>query len=776
MGIDKKSVNAWCIHFDHYDPEDEGRRESLLALGNGLLVSRAAAPESKDDPIHYPGTYLVGCYNELTTHIQGKDVRNESMVNLPNWLPLSFKVNGGDWFSLEKVTIQTYSQTLDLQQSLLTRQVLFTDGQGQETLLNERRFVSMADPHLMGLALEVTAKNWTGTLEVASGLDGRVFNNKVKRYSPYNRHHLQVSHAGVWGEDGMELLSSTSQSKTTIALAARTQVRKGELQADLTREEKLEPDQVFTYYQVPLEEGECVAIEKIAALYSSLNYPPEECRPKACKSLQLASGFEKLLEAHTKAWEHLWRKCQFETEDQQQLRFFRLHIFQILQNFSPHTVGIDAGVAPSGWQGEEYNGQVFWDELFVFPFLTFHFPESARSLLRYRYRRLGAARQMAQQDGYAGAMFPWRSASDGHEETPSFQLNLLSGRWMEDHTCLQRHIGAIIAYNVWYYVQVTGDEEFLAECGAELFLEIARFWASIAQLNPATGRYEIHGVAGPDEYHTLHPQTQKPGLSNNTYTNVMAVWVLSQAEPLLGQLPPNRQQELQDKLKLTPEEFELWDTISRKMRIVFNPDGTLCQFEGFDQLREFDIEEFRVKHGKERLDWALEAMGDSVQRYRVAKQADTPLLLYLFSPAEVISLLDQLGYHMDEDLLLRTLERHLSFTSHESTLSRVVYAGAYAHFDLATSWDFFWEAQQVDWSPEDKGTAEGIHLGPMGGTLAVLQHHYLGWKVRAEELEANPSLPDSLAWVNFSVCFRNSDLLCKAVNSDGHSLFLGRQA
>ena len=46
----------------------------------------------------------------------------------------------------------------------------------------------------------------------------------------------------------------------------------------------------------------------------------------------------------------------------------------------------------------------FWDELFIFPFLTLRLPMLTRALLRYRYRRLPEARRAAQAAGYAGAM------------------------------------------------------------------------------------------------------------------------------------------------------------------------------------------------------------------------------------------------------------------------------------------------------------------------------------------------------------------------------------
>ena len=95
-------------------------------------------------------------------------------------------------------------------------------------------------------------------------------------------------------------------------------------------------------------------------------------------------------------------------------------------------VGLDVGIPARGLHGEAYRGHVFWDELFVFPFLTLRFPELARSLLLYRYRRLDQARRAATAAGYAGAMFPWQSGSDGREETQTMHLNPLSGRWRPD--------------------------------------------------------------------------------------------------------------------------------------------------------------------------------------------------------------------------------------------------------------------------------------------------------------------------------------------------------
>lgn len=756
MGKDKKSSSAWNIQFDHYDPADEGRRESLLAIGNGSILSRAASLESRDDKIHYPGTYRVGCYNELTSRIEGQDVKNESVVNLPNWLPLSFRLEKGNWFSMDDVAILDYRQALNMQHGLLSRRIRFSDKQGKETLLQECRFISMDQPDLMVLSLELTPLNWSGALEICTGLDGRVNNSKVRRYKHFNGQHLDPLKTGTWSDEGIELLARTNQSNISIALAEHAQVFVDTQKISTKRLIKAERDYIFSTLSLSVEVGKKITVEKKVALVTSPDTPVDACAQKAREVLHHAPDFGTLLKAHERAWEQLWQRCHLDMDDKEQLRYFRLHIFHILQNFSPHTTKLDVGVPPSGWQGEEYHGQVFWDELFVFPFLTFHFPDSARALLYYRYNRLDAARQMAREHGYRGAMFPWRSASDGYDETPPFQFNPISGHWLQDYTYLQRHIGSIIAFNVWYYVQATDDSSFLNDVGAELFFEIARFWASMAKYNGSSGRYELHGVAGPDEYHTHNPDTQMPGLDNNTFTNLMAVWVLSQARVLLNKLSAQRQQELKEKLGLSAEELAQWETISRRMRIVFNDDGTLCQFEGFDKLKKFNLQAFRKQHGEQRLDWHLEKTGDAVAHYQIAKQADTPLLLYLFPPSELLALFQRLGYTMSEDLLEKTLWRHLEFTAHDSSLSRIVFAGALAHFDLTSSWSYFEQTQQTDMSPEDKGAAEGIHLGAMGGTLAVLQHHYLRLKVQSGALEANPNLPDKLAGLQYTLSFRGT--------------------
>ena len=56
----------------------------------------------------------------------------------------------------------------------------------------------------------------------------------------------------------------------------------------------------------------------------------------------------------------------------------------------------------------------------------------------------------------------------------------LLGAGAHDLSHNQRHVNAAIFYNIWHYFQTTEDLAFLRDYGAEMMLEIARFWASIA--------------------------------------------------------------------------------------------------------------------------------------------------------------------------------------------------------------------------------------------------------------------------------------------------------
>ena len=477
------------------------------------------------DGTHYPGTYLAGGYNRLRTDIAGRVIENEDLVNFPNWLALDFRVADQDRFDTKTVTLLSYRQELNLRQGMLLRTLRFEDAQGRRSLLQERRLVSMGDMHLAALELTLTADNWSD-VTVCSAIDGRVVNAGAKLYQRFNNKHLKPVAGEVVGEDGVCLLVRTSQSNIHVAQAARTRAFLDGQPADVLRRTIEEPGYIGQELKIDVKQGQTLVLEKLASFYTSYDHAISECALAARKAIGRAGHFDAVMADHVLAWKHLWRRFDVQIQPADPglklnvSMLLRLNMFHLLQAVSPNSIGLDNGVPARGWTGEAYQGHVFWDELFIFPFFNHRMPEITRSLLMYRYRRLGEARAAARSAGFKGAMFPWQSGSDGQEETQAANLNPRSERWIRDNSYLQRHVGSAIAYNVWQYFQVTHDLEFLNFYGAELILEIARFWSSIAVFSDERGRYEIRGVMGPDEFHDGYPDSETPGLNNNSYTKI----------------------------------------------------------------------------------------------------------------------------------------------------------------------------------------------------------------------------------------------------------------
>ncbi|HJY61517.1 MAG TPA: glycosyl hydrolase family 65 protein, partial [Streptosporangiaceae bacterium] len=455
------------------------------------------------------------------------------------------------------------------------------------------------------------------------------------------------------------------------------------------------------------------------------------------------------------------------------------HIAHVLQVCSRHTADLDAGMPARGLNGEAYRGHVFWDEIYAFPFFNVRLPEVTRGLLMYRYRRMGEARAAAHEAGFRGAMFPWQSGSEGIEETQRVHLNPVSGLWEPDLSRNQRHVNAAIFYNIWHYFQTTNDQAFLRDYGAEMMLEIIRFWASIAHFNPERERYEIHGVMGPDEFHDKYPDALQGGLRNNAYTNVMVAWLCGIADQLLPLLPASRAEALRTRLGIGDNELAVWQDMSRRMFIPFLGDGIISQFEEYEDLEELDWDAYRAKYGNiQRLDRILRAEGKDPNRYKVTKQADTVMLFFLFRQEELREIFGRLGYDYRADTLTRNVAYYDRRTSHGSTLSFVTHAGVLAAVDPESSWDRFLVALHSDADDIQGGTTkEGIHMGVMSGTLDLMQRNYAGAHVYDGVLHFNPHLPSRLDSLSFSMQFRETpiqvtltgDHLTLAVHPEGAS-------
>ena len=468
----------WTLNYDGFDPEDEGLREALCTLGNGRFATRGARIDADADGASYPGTYLAGGYNRATSYVGNRPVENEDLVNWPNWLPIRMAVDGA-WLVFTPESVVEHHQTLDMKNATLNRRTRVRDAADHVWLVEEDRIVSMADPLLGAIRLTVTPEA-DAELTVRSFVDAGVTNAGVPRYQALEGRHLEFLEGVNEGASVARVSVRTVQSHLEAAVAARTEVTgEGAVHCVPWRDEA----RVGTEISVSAKAGVPITVEKVIGFVTARDVAIAAPATTAVERVREAGPFSALHQAHAEAWAGLWDDFDVGIEDgaSEAEKLTRFHLYHLLATLSPHTCVMDAGAPARGWHGEAYRGHIFWDELYIFRVLQLRAPALVRALLTYRYRRLDAARKLARAEGLRGAMYPWQSGSDGREETQTLHLNPESGRWLPDVTHRQRHVGLAIAYNIWTYYRATDDLDFMVEAGAEMLVEIARFFADLAR-------------------------------------------------------------------------------------------------------------------------------------------------------------------------------------------------------------------------------------------------------------------------------------------------------
>lgn len=758
-GIEKDN---WSITYNDYVPEKEKTRETLLTIGNGYFGTRGAMEEADAGNHNYPGTYIAGLYNRLVSKVGDRDVENEDFVNCPNWLKVQFNLNFDSPVDINQTKILKIERNLDLKTGLFSRTMVISDDNGRQTKIVSSRFASMDNPHLAAMTYEITPLNYSAHFTFQTGINGAIINDGVVRYRQLNQQHLKPVKTGSSGNIAY-ILVETTQSAVKIAEAFKLDVS---LNGNNVQPESFyveNPGEIYSRFTLEAKEKQSIRIEKLVSVFTSMPWDTSDPLKSSMAELERSGDFGSLFVKSSQRWAEIWNKMDVRIEgDRLAQKLLRLHIYHLIASLSPHNANIDASITARGLHGEAYRGHIFWDELFILPLYNMHFPEVTKAALLYRYHRLDAARKYAKEYGFEGAMYPWQSGSDGREETQVVHLNPLTGKWGDDYSSLQRHVSLAIAYNIWQYFHSTEDQEFMVNYGAEMFLEICRFWASKSKLNRTTGRYEIKNVMGPDEFHEKYHGSEEGGLKDNTYTNLMVVWVFSRTFELLDKLGSEKETVLK-KIQLSDNELLLWKDISRKINIVISND-ILAQYDGYFDLKELDWEYYKKKYGNiYRMDRLLKADGKEADEFKVAKQADTLQTFYNLDEKDVTSMLENLGYKLPGNYLAKNLEYYLQRTSHGSTLSRVVHAQlANMINDKKLSWELYLDALTSDYSDIQGGTTgEGIHAGVMAGTILIALQSFAGLNLKGDILKFEPYLPEHWRKVEFNFIFKNVKYNCK---------------
>ena len=567
-------MNLWQIDEEAFDANKLRSLETLYTIGNGYFGTRGAFEEGY--PKATPATLMAGVFDKI-------DIGKEELANVPDWLPIKLFVNG-ERFRLSEGKVLSYHRVLDMQRAVLRREVRWQSSAGVGLRVATERFASLRDEHVGAIRYSVTIdEDQPATTEPIEIVLSASLNLAVGNYDLMHWESVAQYHDGeiAW------LHSQTRKSFVQLAQTMTFSSARCDFHKELIRSD-LSP--MIRFYGT-LAPGETLTTEKVVVMYTSRDVEnPLAAALERHHSIMQAGGalvengghytlhiegitseqpckqtrvYEMLLADHQKAWEQYWNISDVIIEgDEKAQRAIRYNLYQL--RISDPALDSHYSIAAKGLTGFGYRGHVFHDtEIFMLPYFTFVHPDLARNLLLYRYHLLPGARAKAQLNGYEGAQFPWESTMDGGEATPGAIVHPENGELIPVlNGSLELHITSSIAYAFWHYWDVTGDDEFMRQYGAELLLSTALFWASRVTYNAGSGEYEINDVIGPDEWHEH--------VNNNAFTNVMARWNISTALDTLAWLTSAdaaKAQELLQKLHIDQQKLQYWRDVVAHTRI-----------------------------------------------------------------------------------------------------------------------------------------------------------------------------------------------------------------
>lgn len=705
-------IDPWIIRETGFHPDRAMASESIFSLANEFAGVRGSFDEGYTGPT-LPGFYFNGIYesgpHHYSTKFKGFAERWTYMVNAVDWIHTRITLDG-ERLDLGSSRFEEFTRQVDMRRGILERSFVWETESGKRIRLVFERFLSMVNLHVGVQCIRFTPLNFSGPLQITAGLDfGTTYH--LKDTKPWTV--LRRGECEGW----TAALARTSSSGHRLFAAFRTEA------TDLHKVSAVTdaPDRVANNLVLDLLEGRESTVEKTVVFHTAKDSSIED--EKVWRQGEEAIGRAKQLSVtaarreHTDYWARFWSKCDITIlGDEENQQGFRYSIFHLHQTY--HGANPAFNIGAKGLTGEHYWGVTWWDtETYCLPFYLFNDRSAARNLIEYRYRTLAGAKARAADFHLPGARYPMCTI-DGDEVCDVWQ-----------HGDLEIHVSAAVAYGIWKYVLLSGDEDFLFSRGVEMLVEIARFYAARGGWGQVSGKFGFWGVMGPDEMHTM--------VNNNAYTNHMAKksfeWALQAADQMRTSRPRDWAL-LRTRLAVPDSELQDWQHKSGHMESMLDPlTGIYEQHEGFFNLPHVDYAAIPDDQFPVQKKWPYV----DLFRFDLIKQPDALLFFFLFST------------EFDRASLRRNFNYYEPRCSHESSLSPSIHSILAARLgDVAKAVDYARYAARLDLDDYNNNTSEGLHVTSMAGAWMNLVYGFGGLESDGPRLRFSPVCPPR--WQGFT--------------------------
>jgi len=752
---DLLSPKEWWIEEKEFDIKKINYSETIFTVGNGYLGTRGSLEGSHTAA--FPQTFLAGVFDHNDSSVI-------HLVNTPNWVPLTIIANN-ERLCIQNAKTLEYYRILDMKQGLLYRFARFQDPKGNITRYESIRYASFAEQHLCEIKAMVTPENYSGEIMIRSEIDGHTFNldripySELKDFDPEVKwekwaksKHLAHVITKVVNKKNLYLEMKALDRPHNIGYASTLKLLKGKTNIY----QMCDYEHTYHIATIQAKRGQAVHLEKLVSIYTSRDIEKTQLQNACCETLNKNSAlsFNERFNLHKEVWDKLWQDsdCIITGDDKAQLaiRFNIYHLLIAANKNDPKT-----SIGAKTLSGEGYKGHIFWDvEIFALPFYTYTQPETAKSLLMYRYHTLQGAKENAEATGFKGARYPWESADYGHEETPKWSPDGKHRIWPGEE---EIHITADIVHAIWTYYIATLDTNFLINYATPIIFETARFWASRLEYNKENDYYELSNIIGPDEYHEH--------IKNNSFTNWMAKWNLQKAVELFHWLHAQHENTfkiINQSLNISNGEIDNWATTAKKVQILYNPETKLFEeFENYFQLRDVSITEWDDKG----MPTYPEGYGDfNCGETMLVKQADVIALLYVLSD------------EFSDEIKKINFDYYEPKTMHASSLSTSIHAiMAIETHNREKALKYFEYSSCIDLYDHKGSTQDGIHMAAAGGTWQAIIFGFSGLRIKNRKPIFRPWLPKNWQEIRFKLKWHGDNLETTIRKNEAEFLWVSKK-
>ncbi|PCH96217.1 MAG: glycosyl hydrolase [Gammaproteobacteria bacterium] len=726
--IDKRE--GWFISHEQLSHLGEGAIETLFSLGNGTLGTRGTSSyESHLSTPECEGTYINGAYMreaiEYDESAYGFAKFNNKMLQVAN--TKSIEISTGHECFTPCAPSKKY---LNLHQASFNEEIELSTPTGNRIKLFITRLICQHQANIMINHYTIKAVNYRGKLSIKSFIispsesnkdidDPRVGNLSTSK-------HLQLVDTASSSDYSFMLHRLHAPQSLIIAATSHQFEQNNQPINHHTNSASIGANTLTDQFDLEINDT-VIELTKYSLYETNQNTATDKKesnlaaseiieKSRACLLHCVQLGFEKNLQLHQQAMQKFWYNSDVlidgNKEHQLAIRLNMLHL-----NMSAGKDG-KRNIAAKGLTGPGYDGHYFWDsEIYITPYFIYTQPETARSLLSYRFNGLAKAKNRAIEMGHEqGVLFPWRTIS-GEECSSYFPAGTA-----------QYHINSAVAYAVKHYFSATQDWQFIWDEGAELVFETARLWPSLGHFNGnKQDQFCLDMVTGPDEYTAM--------VNNNYYTNAMAKIHLSFAVELIDLLQGNNQAKctaLLQKLALSNKEISIWQKISTTMYLPHHIEKNISpQDDSFLDKKAWNF----AYTAKDKYPLLLNFHPLVIYRHQVLKQADVVLANFL----------------QDDEVAIELKRNNLAFyeplTTHDSTLSACAHSLAYSETgDHQAAFNYFKETLLTDLNNLHNNTHYGVHTAAMAGSWMCVVQGFAGLRIRKNYISFQPKLPSQ--WQN----------------------------